>query len=199
MASGILMGLVLRMGDSTQGIDLERYRSYLMLLARRHADPRLQAKLDPSDLVQQTLLKAFQARRQFRGHESAEMAGWLRKILARTIQDVVRDLGRQKRGVLQERSLDQALNDSSARLADWMAADGSSPGTRADRQERFLRLCEALERLPDLQRDVLLLKHCEGMAVADIALKIDRTPAAVASLLRRGLQRFREDMEAGER
>jgi RNA polymerase sigma-70 factor (ECF subfamily) len=189
------MGLILKMGGATEGADLERYRSYLMLLARRHADPKLRAKVSASDLVQQTLLKAFQARDQFRGRNAAELAGWLRRILARTLQDAARDLGRQKRDAARERSLDQAIADSSARLADWAAADGSSPATRVERQERFLRLCEILEGLPDPQREALILKHCEGLTVAEVGRRLERTPAAVASLLRRGLRRFREALE----
>ena len=66
---------------------LERYRAYLHLLARLQLDPRLQSKLDASDVVQQTLVKAHNGRGQFRGQTDAELAGWLRRILANTLTD----------------------------------------------------------------------------------------------------------------
>src|SRR5262245_58232601 len=79
------------------GASLERYRAYLALLARLHLDERVRGKLDPSDVVQQTLLKAHQARGQFRGATDAEQAAWLRRILARTLTDATRALARDKR------------------------------------------------------------------------------------------------------
>src|SRR6266567_797383 len=90
---------------------LERFRDYLRLLARLQLDTRLQGKLDPSDLVQQTLLKAHQGLGQFRGRSTAEQAAWLRQILANTLANAVRDLARAKRDVALERSLESSLAD----------------------------------------------------------------------------------------
>jgi RNA polymerase sigma-70 factor (ECF subfamily) len=180
------------------GLALERFRAYLRLLARLHLDSRLRGKLDPSDLVQQTLLKAHQAQEQFRGRTAAEQAAWLRQILANTLANAVRDLGRAKRDVALERSLEVALTDSSARLEAWLVADQSSPSQRAERNEQLLRLAEALGQLPDAMREVLVLRHCQGWALADIAAHLGRTRASVASLLRRGLQELREHLHGGE-
>src|SRR5205807_9711238 len=72
---------------------LERYRAYLRLLARLHLDARFQGKLDASDLVQQTLLEAYRSLQQFRGGDGAELAGWLRQILAHQLAHAQRDLG----------------------------------------------------------------------------------------------------------
>src|SRR5438477_12692164 len=90
-------------GGESDGQDLERFRDYLRLLARLQLDPRWQAKLDPSDIVQQTLLQAYEARDQFRGQSTAERAAWLRQILARVLANAVRDLSRAKRDAGWER------------------------------------------------------------------------------------------------
>jgi RNA polymerase sigma-70 factor (ECF subfamily) len=174
------------------GRALERYRAYLMLLARLHLDDRLRNKLGPSDVVQQTLLKAHQARGQFRGTTEAEWAAWLRRILARTLADAARDLGRDKRDATRERSLDEALDASSAGLHAWVAAEQTSPSGQAIHNEQVLRLAEALADLPDLQREVVVMKHCQGRSLAEIADLLGRTVPSVASLLRRGLQGLRE-------
>src|SRR5215211_4521900 len=93
---------------------LGRLRSYLRLLAGLQLNPRLQAKLDPSDLVQQTLLQAYQARDQFRGGTAAEQVAWLRQILAHTLANSLRDFARAKRDVKLEQSLEASLEQSSA-------------------------------------------------------------------------------------
>lgn len=101
-------------------LELERFRDYLRLLARLQLDPRLRGKVDPSDLVQQTLLEAYQARDQFRGKTPEQRAAWLRQILANTLASIVRDFGRARRDAALKRSLETSLADSSARLEAWL-------------------------------------------------------------------------------
>jgi RNA polymerase sigma-70 factor (ECF subfamily) len=182
--------------EEQPGTALERFRDYLRLLARLHLDERLRGKLDPSDLVQQTLLRAYQGLAQFRGRSSGEMAAWLRQILANTLANAVRDMARAKRDVALERSLETSMADSSARLEAWLIADQSSPSQRAERNEQLLRLSQAVAGLPDDQREVLLLRHIQGWSLPDIAEHLGRTRPAVASLLRRGLKQLREHMQA---
>src|SRR5262245_16197374 len=100
----------------TEAADLEHYRSYLRLLAQVRLDPRLRGKLDPSDMVQQTLLEAYQGLAAFRGRTAEEMAGWLRQILARNLANALRDFRRGRRDVAREQGLDGLLHDSSARV-----------------------------------------------------------------------------------
>jgi RNA polymerase sigma-70 factor (ECF subfamily) len=168
---------------------IEDYRDYLHLLARLQLDPRLQGKLDASDVVQQTLAKAHQNRDQFRGHTAAEQAAWLRRILANNLVDAAR---KYQREVAVELALEQAVHESSVRLEAWLAADQSTPSERVGQEEQLLRLARALARLPDDQRVVVELHHLKQDAVADIARRLDKTEAAVAGLLRRGLKKLRE-------
>ncbi len=170
----------------------ERFRDYLRLLAGLQVGTRLRTKIDPSDLVQQALLKAHQARGQFRGHSPAEMSAWLRQILARTLADAARDLGRERRDVSRERSLEASLDESSARLEAWLVSSGLAPGEEADRNEQLLRLAAALTELPEPQRQAVLLRYYEGRPLEEIGRRLGRTRAGVASLLRRGLDRLRQ-------
>jgi RNA polymerase sigma-70 factor (ECF subfamily) len=174
---------------------LDRFREYHCLLARTRLAPQLQGKLDASDVVQQTLLEAFKARDQFRGQTDAEYAAWLRQILARNLSNALRDFGRARRDVSRERSLEAAIDDSSSRLEAWIAAEQSSPRQRADKNEQVLRLAEALAAVPHDQRTVLELRHLQGRSLAEIALTMNRSPAAVAGLLHRGLKALREQLQ----
>jgi RNA polymerase sigma-70 factor (ECF subfamily) len=176
--------------DATEstGPTPEQYRSYLLLLARRHAGGRL----DPSDLVQQTLLAAHRQREQFRGQTPAQEAAWLGRLLAGTIADAWRALGRGKRDVKREHSLEAEIEQSSVRLHDILAADQSSPSQRAVRHEDFGRLADGLAQLPEAQREAVTLRHLHGLPLAEIAVKLGRSPAATAGLLKRGLARLRD-------
>jgi RNA polymerase sigma-70 factor (ECF subfamily) len=173
---------------------LNRYREYLCLLARLHLDPRLQAKLDPSDVVQQTLLKAHECREQLRGQSPAEEVAWLRTILTNTLADAMRRFGRRQRDVGVERSLEAAVEDSSVRLNAWLAADQSSPSQKAMREEQLLQLAAALAQLPPDQRTAVELRHLRGYSVAAISQQMDRSEAGVTGLIRRGLQKLRKEL-----
>jgi RNA polymerase sigma-70 factor (ECF subfamily) len=176
----------------------ERYRGYLLLLARARLDPRLQGKLGASDVVQQTLLEAHQARAQFRGRTVAEQAAWLRQILARNLANAVRDLRRAKRDVARERSLEAALDESASRLEAWLAAEQSSPSQRAARHERAIRVAAALAQLPEAQREAVVLRHWQGCSLAEIGAHLNCSTAAVTGLLHRGMKTLRtllQDLE----
>jgi RNA polymerase sigma-70 factor (ECF subfamily) len=177
---------------------LEPFRAYLRLLARLHLAPQLRGKLDPSDVVQQTLLQAYQALDQFRGQSEAERAAWLRQILANNLARALRDFGRGRRDIAREQSLQAALDDSSARLEAWLAADQSSPSRRVEQGEQALRLAEALGQLPEAQREALILQHWQGLSLAEIGGQLGRGPEAVAGLIKRGLKLLRELMRESE-
>jgi RNA polymerase sigma-70 factor (ECF subfamily) len=168
---------------------VESYQNYLLLLARLQLVPELQGKLDPADVVQQTLLKAHQNRDRFRGRSEGELVAWLRTILAHALDDAIRKFGR--RPVIREHSLEAALEQSSQRLGSILAAEQTSPSQRAIRDEQLIQLADALAALPNEQRHAVELRHLEGLATAEIAQRMNRTVAAVGGLLQRGLRSLR--------
>ena len=176
--------------------ELERYRAYLYLLARLQLDRRFQAKVDASDLVQQTLFQAVRGFGEFRGQTEAEMAAWLRQILANNLANTHRDLGRQRRDVRRERSVQAAMEQSSARLESWLAADQTSPSQRAIRSEQAVQLANALAGLPEAQREAITLHHLQEWTLDQVAQHLGRSPAAVAGLIKRGLQALRQHFHA---
>jgi RNA polymerase sigma-70 factor (ECF subfamily) len=161
------------------------------VLARVHLDPRLRGKLDPSDVVQQTLLRAYAAWPTLKEPERPVLFAWLRRILARTLADVVKHYDRDKRAVDLERSPEADLNRSASGMAGWLAANQTSPSQAAQRNEELLRLVDALTALPEPQREVVVLKHLRDWTLQRIAEHLGRAVPSVASLHRRGLEQLR--------
>jgi RNA polymerase sigma-70 factor (ECF subfamily) len=186
-----------RAGDAeARGRLVEAYRSYLTLLARVQLGRRLQGKVDPSDLVQEAFLEAHRDFQQFRGQTEAELLAWLRRVLATSIADQVRRHRRtQRRDLRLEEQLAAALDRSSQALERGLAAPDSSPSARAERREDARRLAEALERLPADYRDVLLLRHFQGLTFPEIARRLDKTLDGVKNVWLRGLSRLRRTLE----
>jgi RNA polymerase sigma-70 factor, ECF subfamily len=174
---------------------LERYRSWLGLLARLQVEPRFRAKFDASDIVQQTLLEAVRDWPKFRGGTEAELAAWLRQILAHVLLHEVRRYGGAQRHIGREVSLEEALAESSRRLGAALAAPGSSPSERAGRHELELRLADALARLPADYAEIILLRNVEGLSHEEAAGRMGRGAGAVRMLWVRALARLRQELD----
>ena len=177
---------------AARGEPLECFRDYLRLLARMQLYPWLESKLDASDVVQQTLLKAHASIDQWKGRSRAEVTAWLRSILANTIAEAARHFGAAARNLNRECSLEASLEESSARLESWLAGDQSSPSEQAIRHEQLLHLANALAALPADQGRAVELHHLQGYPVAEVARLLKRTKASVVGLLFRGLKKLRE-------
>jgi RNA polymerase sigma-70 factor (ECF subfamily) len=174
---------------------LEEYWEYLRLLARLQLNPLLRGKLDPSDIVQETILKAHVNKEQFRGRTNAELAAWLRRILANQLTDAARRFGSVGREMERERPLEEAVDESAARLEAWLVLDTPRPDQRAAHHEDLLRMARALAQLPEDQRLALELKYLQGLSLEDIAKQIGRSKGAVAGLLHRGVIGLRATMQ----
>jgi RNA polymerase sigma-70 factor (ECF subfamily) len=169
-----------------------RFHDALRTLARLKIDPRLHGKLDLSGVIQQTLLEAYQARDRWQEGDSGRQLAYLRQALAHNLADALRYLAAGKRDVTLERPLADAAGESSARVRDWLAVDQTSPSAATARHERDLLLADALNELPEAQREALILQHWHGWSLAEIGERLGRSPAAVAGLLKRGLKALRE-------
>jgi RNA polymerase sigma-70 factor (ECF subfamily) len=174
---------------------LELYRNYLSLLARLQIGRRLQGKVDAADLVQDTFLEAHKNWKLFRGTTEAEFLTWLRRILAgRTADTMRRYLGSQCRDVRLERELAAELDQSSHDLDGGLLAKQDSPSKQVARREEGVLLAQILARLPEDYREVLILRHLEGLSFPEVAQRMERTLDAVKKLWTRALERLRRSM-----
>lgn len=184
----------IREGDrEALGVLLERYRSYLGLLARLQIHGRLQGKADASDIVQETFLLADDRFDQFRGSAELELLAWLREILASRLATLVRRYyGTQLRDARLERDLAAELDRSSQSLDQALLRDQSSPISRAVRRERSVLLAEALDQLPADYREVIVLHQLRNLAFPEVAQRMQRTPEAVRKLWIRALGQLKQ-------
>lgn len=186
----------LKQGDAAaQEEVLLRYQSWLNLLARMQIGARFQGKFSSSDVVQQTLLEACRDLPRFRGQTEAELLAWLRQILAHVLaHEIRRYRGTQQRDIAREVSLEQALAQSSQRLGDMLAASGTSPSAKAERNEQEVLLADVLAKLPDDYREVIILRNLEGLSHEEVAQRMGRAVGAVRMLWVRALAQLRSAM-----
>jgi RNA polymerase sigma-70 factor, ECF subfamily len=184
-----------RQGDrEALGRLLEARRAALHRLAERQLDGRIAVRVDASDIIQQTFLEAHRSFSQFAGQNTRKLTAWLQGILDHKVAGAIRDHALlQKRTVYRDRSVDDS-NGGRASLKNELDAGISTPSQKVIRGEEEQRLIKALSVLPDDQREAVRLRHLEGMALADIARHLGRSPAATAGLIKRGIQVLRRQL-----
>jgi RNA polymerase sigma-70 factor (ECF subfamily) len=168
-------------------------RNYLAIVARSQVESRLRAKVDASDLVQQTLLEAHRDFACFRGATEAEWLTWLKRILAHNAADFVRRYrGTEKRQEGREVALQPA--DSAASVAPLEPADhrGESPSQLLLRKERELQVADALTRLAPDYREVIILRNLQRLPFDEVARQMERTRPAAQMLWMRAIQKLQE-------
>ncbi|GBD35963.1 ECF RNA polymerase sigma factor SigH [bacterium HR36] len=173
-----------------------RCRSILIAMARAYARYLPEARLDASDLVQQSLLNAYQAFAKFRGKTPGELLAWLRQILENNATDAARRwLLAQKRSPKKEVSLTRPGDAERERDFD-PAADSLPLVDKVAAQEREGLLQQALCRLPELYRQVLRWRHLEGLPFAEIARRLNRSRPAAQMLWLRAVKKLRQLLAA---
>jgi RNA polymerase sigma-70 factor (ECF subfamily) len=176
-----------RQGDrEALGDILDQQRPYLRAMTERQITGKLAARLDASDVIQQTLLSVYGNFNRFEGNGAAELQAWLGQVHKQNVQNVVRDHTRaQKRAVGREQSLDAGPES-------LPQANQTTASQRAIRREEADHLVELLEQLSEDQREVVRLRYLAGWSLAQIGEHMHRTEAAVIGLLKRGMQNLRK-------
>lgn len=196
------VGVLIASARRGEGDALDRllglYRNYLRFLARTGLDSTLRVKADASDVVQETLLQAYEHFGDFRGGSEGELVKWLRRILARNLGMLIRRYRfTEARDLKRERALEGALDDSSFHLRRLVPASSPSPSGAADRRERCVLLADALAELPPDWREVVLLRSFQHQSWDEVGETMGRTPQAARKLWSRAIHRLGQWIEGG--
>jgi RNA polymerase sigma-70 factor (subfamily 1) len=180
---------------------LEHYRAYLECLTSIQVDPRLWRRFGWSDVINQTLMEAYNDLSRLEALAEGDRNRCLRRMLLNNLLERIDRERAQVRDYRREVGLDEALDGSSHNLRQALASDTAGPEVQAEAIERGARLAEALAQLPQREREALILQRFHGWGLAQIAEHLTCTPGAVAGLHARGLKRLREllsDTDLGE-
>lgn len=153
----------------------------------------LGSKMEPEDLVQQTLMEAVKCENRLEGKADHEVLAYLRRALVNNLIDAARKFGRTRTDVSPD-----VMADSSRMMGAWLEAPDTSPSERFARNERFAKLAEGLARLPDAQRIAVEMRYLRGSRIAEIAKTLDRTEGAVAGLLHRAVSALKVELTGME-
>ena len=157
--------------------------------------PAIQARIDPSDIVQQTIAEAWRCRDQFRGEGRDSYLPWLRGILTRVAAaNLRRHLGTQARDADREVVITQILQRTDANLDAIVIASSLGPASAAEHNEQVLALTSAMEQLSADHRNVLMWRHFEDLTHAQIAKRLGKSEAAARMLWVRALKSLRAKM-----
>jgi RNA polymerase sigma-70 factor (ECF subfamily) len=184
-----------RAGDrAALGDLLARHRPAMRDLVALHLDPRAAARADPSDVVQEA--QADMARRidDYLAREPMPFHLWARKTAYERLLDLHRNhLRRGRRAVGREA---HRPDRSSLLLARPLLAAGPSPSQEAEANELAERVARAVGGLPEADREVLLLRHAEGLPFGEVALLLGVDPAAARKRFGRALIRLQKALAA---
>tara|TARA_R110002049_G_scaffold72490_7_gene187525 strand:- start:93143 stop:93880 length:738 start_codon:yes stop_codon:yes gene_type:complete len=190
-----------RQGDTQSlGRLLQWYSNYLGILANTQLDRRLRRRVNPSDVVQETMLAAHRDFGDFKGRSQGELLSWLRTILIHTLHRTFdRHVKVAKRDIRREVSIDEVANrleKSTNNLAALLPSHDDSPSAPMQKRERSIEFANQLSQLRPQYRDVIVYRILQGLSFQEIADKMDRTEAAVRMLWLRALDAFRVHEEA---
>jgi RNA polymerase sigma-70 factor (ECF subfamily) len=178
------------------GLLLERYRAFLLLRGHQRLNPKVAARSSISDIIQNTFADVLGGFEQFRGSTEVEFSAWLQRVHDNNLLDAARRAKADLRDVNRQVPLGGPESTTSFFWRE-PAADQTSPSQQAVRGERALALAEIIEKLPDMQREAVRLRHLEGWTLHEIAEELGKSEAATAGLIKRGLQALRKSLSDG--
>ena len=158
--------------------------------------------MNPSDLVQETMLAAHCDFAKFRGSTEREFVAWLRQVLIHCVQHAIdAHVKAKKRDVRREVPLDQvdeAFDRSVADFACAIADRGPSPSGPLQQHERALAFASQLAKLRPQYRDVIVLRNLQGLSFEEIADRMERTPSTVRVWWLRAIDKLKKAYGAAE-
>jgi len=194
-SANALISRARRGSKSSLGSLLEQYRNYLVVLATTQIEKRLQPRVSPSDVVQETMLRAHKNFAQFRGTTEPELLAWLRQILvnnlARFVEQHMLAARRDVRREVSVERLGMALEQSTIQLAALAPAQGKSPSMAVQQREEAVLLADRLAQLPEDYRLVLMLRNLQGLPFEEVASRIGRSVGATRMLWLRAIDKLR--------
>jgi RNA polymerase sigma-70 factor (ECF subfamily) len=159
-----------RAGDTVAlGCLLDSCRAYLKLIAASLLRTASRASVDVSDVVQETNLKAYVKFPTFQKNDEGALVAWLRTILTNVVLNLLKDQGRPGR---RPESLDALLQRASEDAHRALTTPGSTPSAQASRREQAVLVANALELLKPRHKQVLVLRHLEGLGHEEIAKRM---------------------------
>lgn len=182
-----------RDGDQSAQSDLvQQIHGYVTMMADKRLDRSLRANVNPSDIVQQTMIQMVNGIRSFRGDSKEEFFGWINQIVKNESANVNRQLKRKKRDIRRQTSLE--ANDSSIRPAHGLRDYNPTPKTNAISKERIELFHAALKELSAEHAEVIRLRNLEQLPFKDVAEKMGRSVDSVSKLWYRAVVKFQQEL-----
>jgi len=170
------------------------HRENLRKMVQFRIDNRLRHRVDPEDVLQEAFLAAEQRINSYRDESERSAFVWLRLIVAQTLVDVHRrHLGTKMRDANQEVSLrhNGSPMASTATLSGHLLGHLTSPSQAAMRAEVAALLEGVLDKMDDLDKEVLVLRHFEELTNNEVAEILGIQKSAASNRYVRALQRLK--------
>jgi len=182
-----LLGRVLAGDSGSREALFQQLRTYLLFVARDHVDPHLQGKFGPSDIVQQSMMKAVEELPHFRGTTTVEFKGWLRQILVNEANMARRTFAAAKRDIRREVALEPADTTSGVLRVLDPIDEHPTPRASALAREQADRVRGLMDQLPENYRQVVRMRNWEELSFEEIGARMNMSTSGVAKIWYRAL------------